>query len=126
MSRRFDNLCWSSVTIPPTALASSAAGLQGRLDRVKRWFARPRTENLILLLGVLLVLPSIKNYLVTDDHLQALRHMPHSPIPEIPHSYFDLYTFGRPGEVNERFMDRGILLPWWTDREYLVSFFRPL
>jgi hypothetical protein len=79
-----------------------------------------------LLLGVLLVLPSITSYLLTDDHLQAVRRMPHSPIAEVPHTYFDLFNFGRPGEVNERFMDRGILLPWWTDREYLVSFFRPL
>jgi hypothetical protein len=81
---------------------------------------------LIVLLGVLLVLPSITNDLITDDHFQALHWMANSPIPQIPHSYFDLYTFGRPGELNEHFMDRGILLPWWTDREYLVSFFRPL
>lgn len=114
------------MTAPPAALAPSAVRLPGRLDRAQRWLARPRTQTLVLLLGVLLVLPSITNYLVTDDHLQAVRRMPHSPIPEVPHSYFDLYTFGRPGEVNERFMDRGILLPWWTDRDYLVSFFRPL
>jgi hypothetical protein len=52
--------------------------------------------------------------------------MPHSPIEAIEHSYFDLFTFGRPGALNDGFKERGIILPWWTDREYLVSFFRPL
>jgi hypothetical protein len=114
------------VTASPIGLPPSAAGLPGRLAQLKLWLMRPRTRTLVFLVGVLLVLPSITNYLVTDDHLQAVRHMPGSPIAEIPHSYFDLYTFGRPGEVNEHFMDRGILLPWWTDPEYLVAFFRPL
>jgi hypothetical protein len=110
----------------PTAIAHSAAALPSRAERVKHWLASPRARGLIVLVGVLLVAPSLSNVPITDDHFQALHWMAHSPIPEIPHSHFDLFTFGRPGEFNERLMDRGILLPWWTDREYLVSFFRPL
>jgi hypothetical protein len=92
----------------------------------KHWLARSRAWIALAVLGVLFVLPSISNHLILDDHLQALSRLPRSPIPEIPHAPFDLFTFGRPGELNAHFIDRGILLPWWTDPEYLVSFFRPI
>jgi hypothetical protein len=90
------------------------------------WLARRSTRQLFFALGLVLVLPSINNRLVLDDHLQLLNRVPKPALPEVPYALFDLFTFGQPGELNQRFMERGILLPWWTDPNYLVSFFRPL
>ena len=44
----------------------------------------------------------------------------------MPYAPFDLFAFARPGPLNDMLIDRGMLLPWWTDRQLLVAFFRPL
>jgi hypothetical protein len=79
-----------------------------------------------LILGGLLALPSISGRLLFDDHLQALLRMPKPPLDGLVHTSVDLFTFGKPGAVNDAFIERGIIVPWWTYPGYRVSFFRPL
>lgn len=95
-------------------------------QRLRTWLGGPRSRRVIVLLGGLLVLPSISRRLLFDDHLQALLRMPRPPIDGLVHTWVDLFTFGKPGAVNKTFIERGIIVPWWTYPDYRVSFFRPL
>lgn len=94
--------------------------------RLKSWFGGSGSRKVIFLVGVLLVVPSISNRLVSDDYLQVVNRISDPPIDGVPHTWVDLFVFGKPGKVNDGFMDRGIFLPWWTYREYRCAFFRPL
>jgi len=96
------------------------------LDGVKTWLGSPRARWIILLASTLLVLPSAGPRLVFDDHLQALMRTAESRVPGMPYAPFDLFAFARPGPLNDMLIDRGMLLPWWTDRQLLIAFFRPL
>jgi hypothetical protein len=96
------------------------------LDGVKTWLATPRARWIILVASTLLVLPSAGPRLVFDDHLQVLMRTAEPRVPGIPYAPLDLFTFARPGALNDALIDRGMLLPWWTDRALLIAFFRPL
>jgi hypothetical protein len=104
-------------------LVTDAASM---LDGVKKKLDSPRARWVILVTSTILVLPSAGTRLVFDDHLQALMRTPEGPIPGIPYAPFDLFAFARPGGLNDVLIDRGLLLPWWTDPQLLVAFFRPL
>lgn len=79
-----------------------------------------------VVLGLLLVLPSLSNGLQFDDYgirsavlnQQPWGHM--APNPWEPFSFLD----GIP-EHNDELIDRGVL-PWWCDRECRLAFLRPL
>lgn len=77
-------------------------------------------------LGVVLGSPSLFLGWQTDDyvHRGALVGVPE--IPEVSRSPFELFAFLR-GEVdyNRRLMEMG-LLPWWSDPELKLAFFRPV
>jgi hypothetical protein len=96
------------------------------VEGVKNWLKSPRARWIILLASTILVLPSVGTRLVFDDHLQALLRTPASPVPGLPYAPFDLFAFARPGALNDVLIDRGLLLPWWTDPQLLIAFFRPL
>ena len=96
------------------------------LDGVKKRLESPRVRWVILVASTILVLPSAGTRLVFDDHLQALMRTPEGPVPGVPYAPFDLFAFARPGPLNDVLIDRGLLLPWWTDPQLLVAFFRPL
>lgn len=70
----------------------------------------------MFLVGGLLSLPSISRRLVFDDHLQAILRMPKPPIEGLVHTSVDLFTFGKPGPINDTFIERGIIVPWWVFR----------
>src|SRR5688572_14338970 len=93
---------------------------------LKTWLESRRARFIIICLGTLLVLPSVGRRLVFDDHLQALMQMDPAPVEGISHAPLDLFMFARPGAVNDVLIERGMLLPWWTDRSLLIAFFRPL
>jgi hypothetical protein len=103
-----------------------ASRTEFRIERLKTWLAGARSRRVIFLLGGLLTLPSINRRLLFDDHLQAVLRMPKPPIEGLVHTSLDLFTFGKPGPVNDTFIERGIMVPWWTYPGYRVSFFRPL
>lgn len=96
------------------------------LRGVKTWLEGNRARWIILLAATTLVLPSAGPRLVFDDHLQALMRTPGGRVPGIPYAPLDLFAFARPGALNDALIDRGMLLPWWTDRELLIAFYRPL
>jgi hypothetical protein len=96
------------------------------LDGVKTWLGSSRARWIILAASTMLVLPSAGPRLVFDDHLQALMRTAESRVPGLPYAPFDLFEFARPGARNDMLIDRGMLLPWWTDRQLLIAFFRPL
>jgi hypothetical protein len=101
-------------------------GADSRIERFKTWLASARSQRLVFVLGGLLALPSISRRLLYDDHLQALLRMPTPPIDGLVHTSVNLFTFGKPGPVNDTFIEHGIIVPWWTYPGYRVSFFRPL
>ena len=96
------------------------------MSKIKNWLASTRARYIILLCGTLLVLPSIGPRLVFDDYLHAALLSPSAPSLGIPHAPLDLFVFARPGTTNDLLIDRGMLLPWWTDRNLLIAFCRPL
>lgn len=96
------------------------------LDGLKNKLGNPRARWIILLVSTVLVLPSAGSRLVFDDHLQALMRTAESRVPGLPYMPLDLFVFARPGPLNDVLIDRGMLLPWWTDPDLLVAFFRPL
>ena len=96
------------------------------LDGLKTWLGSSRARWIILAASTILVLPSAGPRLVFDDHLQALMRTAPSRVPGMPYAPFDLFAFARPGAFNDMLIDRGMLLPWWTDRQLLIAFFRPL
>lgn len=99
---------------------------QARMERLKSWLSSARSRRVLFLLGGLLALPSISRRLLYDDHLQAVLRMAKPPIEGLVHTWVDLFTFGKPGAINDTFIERGIIVPWWTYPGYRVSFFRPL
>jgi hypothetical protein len=96
------------------------------LDGVKHRLGSPHARWVILFLSTLLVLPSAGSRLLFDDHLQALMRTAEPRVPGLPYAPFDLFAFARPGPLNDVLIDRGMLLPWWTDSRLLIAFFRPL
>ncbi|HMI83629.1 MAG TPA: hypothetical protein VK550_06010, partial [Polyangiaceae bacterium] len=93
---------------------------------MKTRLGSPRARWIILLASTILVLPSAGTRLVFDDHLQALMRARDARVPGLPYAPLDLFAFARPGTLNDVLIDRGMLLPWWTDSHLLISFFRPL
>ena len=82
--------------------------------------------SLAPVVGVLLAAPAIGRRRVLDDHvLELIARGDDRVVPRA--SELDLFRFasGNP-EENLRMMDAGSLLPWWSDPELKVSFFRPL
>ena len=96
------------------------------LDGVKTKLGTRHARWIILAVSTILVLPSAGSRLVFDDHLQALMRSGEPRVPGMPHAPLDLFAFARPGPLNDMLIDRGMLLPWWTDRHLLIAFFRPL
>jgi hypothetical protein len=96
------------------------------LDGVKSWLASRRGRVAIALVATTLMLPSAGPRLVFDDHLQVIVRSADRPVFGIPYAPFDLFAFARPGQLNDTLIDRGMLLPWWTDPALLIAFFRPL
>jgi hypothetical protein len=78
------------------------------------------------LVGVLLGLPAIGSQLVFDDHvLELVARGSGEAVTQ--NTGFDLFQFanGRASD-NLALMAEGSLLPWWTDPELKISFYRPL
>jgi hypothetical protein len=78
------------------------------------------------LLGVALCLPAVGGLRVLDDHVLELAATGRGDV--IPRAAgLDLFQFAS-GDAQENLalMSRGALLPWWSDPELKIRFFRPL
>jgi len=80
-----------------------------------------------MIAALVLVLPSISNELVLDDHVLRMLAVGDPPIEGLRHGRTGLFTFTTGEEpLNRALMDEGALLPWWSDPHHLNSFLRPL
>ncbi len=108
-----------------------------RLERILTGLQRPRALLTVAAVALALVLPSLGDRLVLDDHVLALllRDDPGiagfqqarrdtSPLPVGPLNLF-AFTTGEP-EANRALRNEGALLPWWVDEGHLNAFLRPV
>src|SRR6185503_14875822 len=78
---------------------------------------------LVLLLGLVVQLPTLRVGFFADDYVHQLvlaDDGPRSPIPR-----WSLYDFGSAAEWAEFGRATGSL-PWWTSSDWKIRFFRPL
>lgn len=87
----------------------------------------PRTRLFAVVLGSVLALTSVGSRLALDDYVLGLAARGAPEIPGFAQENFDLFTFttGR-AKDNLELIEQGFLLPWWTDPELKIAFFRPL
>lgn len=100
---------------------------RSKLERFLLWLEQPKSVLVITVIAIVLVLPSLSNRLVLDDHVLALLLRDESGIRGLRSNPLDLFTFttGDP-KLNHELMDEGALLPWWSDPRHLNAFLRPL
>ncbi len=92
---------------------------------MRRWFsaADPRGRASIALIACALCTPAIFSGFVLDDYMLARRLVEPGGGPRWE-GLLDAFSFVRPGEVAS-LRERGEL-PWWSDPELAICFFRPL
>lgn len=86
-----------------------------------------RVPAVIVVVASLLAATSLGGGRTLDDWVLAVVARGQGATLGLTPHRWDCFTFttGDP-LANQRLMDRGVLLPWWTDRELKVAFFRPL
>jgi hypothetical protein len=90
-----------------------------------RFLSSPAGRAAAVALGIALCAPSLTTGLVADDWFHRLQ-LTHRPLAGMSTRPLDLFTFADGNPVHtRRMMDSG-LLPWWTDPEVHLSFWRPV
>src|SRR4051812_32125488 len=86
-----------------------------------------RLPAAILVLATLLAASSLGGGRTLDDWVLAVIARGEGAAFGLSRKPWDCFTFTT-GDVasNLRLMDRGVLLPWWTDPQLKLAFFRPL
>jgi hypothetical protein len=94
---------------------------------LERWLTRPAARWAVPLIGVALCLTAVGRHLALDDFVLFLVARGDPRISGLAQDSFDLFTFtsGRPAD-NLALIEHGVMLPWFTDPELRVAFFRPL
>ena len=99
---------------------------RGIKQKISRWLASPRLPYLLFLLSVILCSPALKVGLLQDDYFQRLILLGKPVSGYQLHPLLGLFNFvSQDPEHRRLWMESGIL-PWWTDPEIRMSFFRPL
>ena len=77
--------------------------------------------------GTVLAATSVGSHLVLDDYVLLLGARGTPTIHGLPARGLELFSFttGAPKD-NHALMDEHLMLPWWTDPELRVAFFRPV
>jgi len=95
-------------------------GVRQRLEQrpALAWFA---------VLGMFFGASAVGPRLVFDDYVLGLLARGEPKMSGLIRGRFDLFDFTT-GErtINHQLMDQGLLLPWWSDQELKVAFYRPL
>lgn len=96
-------------------------------NSLERLLHHPHGGRYIIALGVLLVLPSLGAGLFADDyaHLLRLTQPALFPSSDFP-SLFQLFVFITDNPQWRELQYNYSLLPWWTDSQLQLVFFRPL
>jgi hypothetical protein len=101
--------------------------LAARVDKLRHGLLSARAQALLLVSAAVLGSSSIGPYRALDDFVLGLIAQGRGAALGLTRDRFDLFTFTT-GDVanNRRLMDVGLMLPWWTDEELRVAFFRPI
>src|SRR5512145_2535715 len=97
------------------------------IARMVRLLAARRLSWLAALAGCVLCVTAVGDHMALDDYWLGLATQQFSRFPWLARRGFDLFTFttGRP-EDNLGLMVHGVLLPWWTQPDLKIAFFRPI
>ncbi len=92
-----------------------------------RWVAHPRFVPLVFLLALVLSLPSLTIGFLSDDHFHRAILQEKSVVPESDDlSLFGLFSFSF-GSAEHIYESVNVgALPWWSDPNVQMKFFRPL
>jgi len=101
----------------------SAAGVRGA---IQRFLSGPTATWVAIALAVALAVPSITTGLSADDWLQSMIASGRHPVAGLPASRWDLFSFVGHGVGNTRAQMNVGVLPWWTDPQVKLAFWRPL
>jgi hypothetical protein len=91
---------------------------------IRRVLSRPGIDKWIIVIGTLLLVPSIPTGLAGDDYIHELVLSGSKAIPALSRAPLDLFHFASPAFM-KRLMDQGIF-PWYADPNVRFAFFRPL
>ena len=118
---------YSNDTIESAGAAPSTGAAQRPLlaAGLRRLSASAVTWGCVVL-GLVLLSPSLGTGLVADDYLHALMLRDDPGLRGLHHQSLDLFRFadGQP-ETARALIDEGVF-PWWVDPRALLAFFRPL
>ena len=91
------------------------------------WLTHPRMIPAIFLLALVLSLPSLTIGFLSDDHFHRVILQGKSIVPEADDwSLFGLFSFEF-GDAEHIYQSINIgALPWWSDPQVQMRFFRPL
>lgn len=101
--------------------------LARKLDALIPRLSSVRMQRVVTGCALLLAATSVGPHRVLDDYVLALIARGRGAALGLDRAPLDLFTFttGDPAG-NHRLMDVGLMLPWWTDPELKIAFFRPL
>jgi hypothetical protein len=81
---------------------------------------------ILVLVGAVLLLPSVFTGLAADDYFLSSIMLQRHIVPDLPESPFDAFVFLQHEDSDMRqWIERGIL-PWWTNPQIRIAFWRPL
>jgi len=95
-----------------------------RLLWLRKQLARRAAPLVIVCFVMLLAVPALFVGELADDHVQALVLQGSHALPGYTQPWWQLFRFADP-RINKQLMAEGSL-PWWTDPQLKISFFRPL
>lgn len=92
-----------------------------------RFLNKPNAYLWLIALSVLLLLPSVFAGFFADDfsHYVLMQQKPDLPQPDNL-SLLHLFSFTTADTVRSQMLMSHSLIPWWTDPEFSMVFFRPL
>jgi hypothetical protein len=97
------------------------------LATVFEWLDAKHASFAIIALALLLSTTSLSAGRSLDDWIFAVVNRGEGAALGLPNRAWDCFTFATGDSAqNAALMDRGLLLPWWTDPELKLAFFRPL
>lgn len=100
--------------------------VSAKVGRILPALAKPAASALFIALALVLVAPSVRSGLGSDDYVIASQLRTPKTIPGLSRGIYDLFVFA-PGEpsASHALMEQGVL-PWWADPQAKIAFFRPL
>ena len=106
-----------------TAVRAAARG-GGILRGLWRMLDAAHADLIIVVLGFVLLLPSLDTGLAADDYLHAVMLDKPCPLPGFARAPLDIFRFGDPLEFDKLFQ-QGIF-SWWDDPNARLAFLRPV